>query len=240
VAVVRKFTFDNDFDRPARPAAKPEPVKVEEAPPPPPAPTFSEEEMAAAVAEARKAARAEGLAEGLAKGKADAAAAAEKQIAGGLNAIAQHFAAIAREAEQCSSAVSTTAVEVALAMTRRLFPELARRHGLGEIEGLLERALDMLKTEPRFTVRLAAEQRDALVERIDALASQRGFEGRIVVTGEAEMKLGDCRIEWSQGGLIRSADEIWSGIEAAMAQALAPAAAAGVTTEAAASGPAAD
>ena len=76
MAAIRKFTFDNDFDRPAKPVpAKPE--VVAEPPPPPPPPTFSEAEMAAAVAAARKAAHAEGVAQGRAETVADA----EKRIA---------------------------------------------------------------------------------------------------------------------------------------------------------------
>jgi len=217
VTVIRKFTFDNDFDRP-RPAPKPEPtpVVVEAPPPPPPPPMFSEEELAASVAEAKRA----GLAEGTAKGRAEATAQIEKQTANALQAIGNHFAAIDREVQATAGTVSETVVELSLAMTRRLFPELARRHGLAEIESLLERCLDMLKVEPRFTVRVAADQREALVERIDALAGQRGFEGRVMVVADDALKAGDCRIEWAQGGMIRSAADIWKGIEAAMEQAL--------------------
>ena len=217
MTVIRKFTFDNDFDRP-KPAPKPEPepVVVEAPPPPPPPPMFSEEELAASVAEARKS----GLAEGTAKGRAEATAQIEKQTANALQAIGNHFAAIDREVQASAGALSETAVELSLAMTRRLFPELARRHGLAEIEGLLGRSLDMLKTEPRFTVRVASDQREALVERIDALAGQRGFEGRVMVVADDALKAGDCRIEWAQGGMIRSAADIWKGIEAAMEQAL--------------------
>ena len=41
-----------------------------------------------------------------------------------------------------------------------------------------------------------------------------------MVAADESLKAGDCRIEWSQGGMIRSADEIWKAIEAAMEQAL--------------------
>ena len=88
MAAIRKFTFDNDFDRPAKPvAAKPEVVAE---PPPPPPPSFSEAEMAEAVAAARKTA----LAEGIAQGRAEAAAETERKIAAGLNAIGNHLGAI--------------------------------------------------------------------------------------------------------------------------------------------------
>lgn len=218
MAVVRKFTFDNDFDAPKPAAAKPEPEAMveEELPPPPPAPTFSEEELAAAVAEAKKTA----LAEGLAKGKADATAQNERQTAAALNAIAQHFAKIDGEVQTVAGQLSEATLELSVAMVRRLFPEFARQHGLEEVKELLGRCLDQLRTEPRFTVKVAADQVETLNGEVEALAQSRGFEGRIVVAAEESLKPGDCRIEWSQGGMIRSADEIWKAIEAAMEQAL--------------------
>jgi flagellar assembly protein FliH len=219
VAAIRKFTFDNDFDAPKAAAVKPAPeVLVEEElpPPPPPAPTFSEEELAAAVAEAKKSA----LAEGLAKGKADATAQTEKQTASALNAIAQHFAKIDGEVQAVAGQLSEATLELSLAMVRRLFPEFARQHGLEEVKELLGRCLDQLRTEPRFTVKVAADQAETLKGEVEALAQSRGFEGRVVVAAEEGLKPGDCRIEWSQGGMIRSADEIWKAIEAAMEQAL--------------------
>src|SRR5688500_8837028 len=128
VAVVRKFTFDNDFDAPRVVAPKMAPEVAEEdlPPPPPPPPSFSEEELEAAVAEARKAA----LAEGQAKGKADANAQTERQTATALNAIAGHFAKIEGEVQAAVGEMREATVEVSLAMVRRLFPEFARQHGL--------------------------------------------------------------------------------------------------------------
>jgi flagellar assembly protein FliH len=217
VAVVRKFTFDNDFDAPRlMPKAAPEVVVEDLPPPPPPAPTFSEEELATAVAEARKTA----LAEGQAKGKAEATALTERQTATALNAIAGHFAKVDSEVQTAVGQLGETTVELSLAMVRRLFPEFARKHGLEEVKELLGRCLDTLRTEPRFTVRVVGAQAELLRGEVDGLARSRGFEGRIAVTADESLKPGDCQIEWSQGGMIRSADEIWKAIEAAMEQAL--------------------
>jgi flagellar assembly protein FliH len=217
VAVVRKFTFDNDFDAPrAAPKPAPEVVVEDLPPPPPPAPTFSEAELEAAVAEARKAA----LAEGQSKGKADATAQTERQTAAALTAIGTQFAKIDGEVQAAVGELRETTVEISLAMVRRLFPEFARQHGLEEVKELLGRCLDTLRTEPRFTVKVASGQAETLKGEVEALAQSRGFEGRIVVAADEGLKPGDCRIEWSQGGMIRSADEIWKAIEAAMEQAL--------------------
>ena len=219
MAVVRKFTFDNDFDAPraqAPKAAAAVVIEEELPPPPPPAPTFSEEELEAAVNEARKTA----LAEGQAKGKADATAQTERQLSTALTTIGQHFAKVDAEVKTAAEQIRETSLELSLAMVRRLFPEFARQHGLEEVKELLGRCLDNLRTEPRFTVKVASGLAEALKQEIEALAQSRGFEGRVLVAAEESLKPGDCRIEWSQGGMIRSADEIWRAIEAAMEQAL--------------------
>ena len=40
-------------------------------------------------------------------------------------------------------------------------------------------------------------------QRLGEIARTRGFEGRLVVLAEPDIALGDCRIEWADGGVIR-------------------------------------
>ena len=54
------------------------------------------------------------------------------------------------------------------------------------------------------------------VARCDGRARTRGFEGRLVVMGENELAVGDCRIEWADGGLVRDS----AATEAAITQAV--------------------
>jgi flagellar assembly protein FliH len=214
VVAIRKFTFDNDFDRPAKSAAKPE-VVVE--PPPPPPPTFSEAEMADAVAAARKTAHAEGVVQGRAETVADT----EKRIAAGLSAIGSHLGAIDGNVRAVVDGLTQNAVELSVAIAKQLFPALLQRGVAGEVEALLVKCLETLRSEPWFTIRVPAEQVDELVERVQTVGNSRGYEGRLAVVGDETLKLGDCRIEWAQGGMIRDREQIWSGIEAAVEQALA-------------------
>jgi flagellar assembly protein FliH len=215
VAAIRKFTFDNDFDRPAKPAsAKPDVVAE---PPAPPPPTFSEAELAEAVAAARKAA----LAEGIAKGRAETVADTERRIVAGLGAIGSHLGAIDSQVRAVADGLTENTVELSLAIARQLFPELLRRGGAGEIEALLVQCLARLRTEPYFTIRVPVEQVDELGERVQAVAGRQGYEGRLTVFGDESLKPGDCRIEWAQGGMIRDRQQIWSAIEAAIGDALA-------------------
>ena len=38
--------------------------------------------------------------------------------------------------------------------------------------------------------------------RIELLAAQAGFEGRLVILAEPAIATGDCRIEWADGGVV--------------------------------------
>src|SRR5581483_2862125 len=111
--------------------------------------------------------------------------------AGSLGTIANHLEAISRDVQATLAGINGTAVELSLGMVRRLFPELARRNGLGEIEGLLMRCIETLNREPRFAVRVATTQIDELRPRIEEIATSRGFEGRIAVIGDDAIKAGD-------------------------------------------------
>ena len=52
----------------------------------------------------------------------------------------------------------------------------------------------------------------ALKEKLDELAHESGYEGRIVATPETGMKGGDCRIEWRGGGAERSMNHLEEAI----------------------------
>lgn len=229
MAVVRKFLFDNDFGAaPQSPApGRTQPPKggntaalgkalsrsdLSRAEPPhpaaPEAPVFSEAEMQGACDMARR----QGEEAGAARGRAEAVAAFDKQMAAALNTIAQQIAAIgqamAREAE-----VAGKSVDLALAIVRKLFPALAARDGIAEIEAILVQCLSSLKQEPRLVVYVNAGQLDALQARIGDLAATSGFEGRVVLIGDEKMAESDCRVEWADGGVERDSAQIQRAIE---------------------------
>ncbi|WP_374652609.1 hypothetical protein [Dongia sp.] len=222
---VRKFLFENDFDAapvPARSAvrkAKTEtpPAEPPPPPPPPPEPTFSEAELAAAVAEAK----AKALKEGQAKGKADAQAQIEAQIASALGNIGKEVAAMVANTARDRAAILGEAAGLALAMTRKMLPELTRRGGLAEIEATIARCLVDQRREKRLNIRVPAELLPALMGKIEAMAVEKHFEGRANLIGDAGLDGASCQIEWADGGLERQADAIWRDVSAALDRCLA-------------------
>jgi flagellar assembly protein FliH len=180
---------------------------------PPPAPTFSEEELAAA--------RQEAQAQGRAAGEAMAKASIEQDAAAALAMLAGALPDLARRVDDGLARNARLMLETSVAGLRRVMPELGRRGGLAEIEGLLQQTVAQLKDESRIMVRLNDRVLDGLRARLEKVAQAAGFEGRFVLLADEEIAVGDCRIEWADGGVERVATRIWADVEAAVERALA-------------------
>ncbi len=51
-------------------------------------------------------------------------------------------------------------------------------------------------------VRINEALYEATHERIERMAAQSGFQGRLVILAEPEIAGGDCKIEWADGGVV--------------------------------------
>jgi flagellar assembly protein FliH len=98
--------------------------------------------------------------------------------------------------------METEAVDVAIAVARKLCGELVAAEPLGEIIGLVKDCFSHLVSTPHLVVRINDQLYEGAHERIERLAKQSGFEGRLVILAEPEVATGDCRIEWADGGVV--------------------------------------
>lgn len=225
---VRKFLFENDFDAgsamPARNVVRKKaeaPLEPPPPPPPPPEPTFTESELAAAVAEAKAAALKEGRSKGKADAQAELAAQIESQIAKALSGIGNQVATMVASLSLDRAALLSEAAGLALAMTRRILPELTRRGGLAEVEATIERCLIDQRREKRLNIRVPVDLLPALQAKIADLAAEKHFEGRTNLIGDPALTGASCQVEWADGGLERHGDAIWRDVAAALDRCLA-------------------
>jgi flagellar assembly protein FliH len=153
----------------------------------------------AALAEAEAKAYRNGVEAAEAKAQADAqrrTAAALEQIAAGLDRMRDGLRAIEVKLEAES-------VEVALAVARKLAPELIAREPLAEIGALATECFAQLVATPHVVVRVSDSLYAQARERLDAIAQAHGFAGRLVVLADPTIAPADCRIEWADGGIVR-------------------------------------
>lgn len=145
-----------------------------------------------------------GYRKGFAAAEAKAKAEADRQMPAALAAVAGALEALRRHAAALEARLETEAVEVAVAVARKLAPALIAREPLAEISALVADAFRHLVSAPHVVVRLEDALFAAAQPLIAELARARGFEGRLIVLADPEIAPGDCRIEWADGGTTRN------------------------------------
>jgi flagellar assembly protein FliH len=180
MAAPAKFLFDLDFSSPS-----------------------SRGDTANAADVARKVAEAEarGSRNGYAAGQADAANETVRRNAIALEAIAHSIGNIAAQLGRAEARIETEAVNVALAVAQKLCAELTSREPLAELTALMADCLRHLVSTPHLVVRVNDALYDDARSRIETLAKQSGFEGRLVILSDPDIQGGDCKLEWADGGV---------------------------------------
>jgi flagellar assembly protein FliH len=162
-------------------------------------PTVTLAEHATKLADAEGSARQRGYAEG----QRDAEVKIGRRIASTLERIATGIEAAAGALKAIEARLECEAVEVAVAVARKLAPSLIEREPFAEISALASGCFRELVAAPHIVVRVNEGLYAAAREKIDDIARAHAFAGRLVVLGEPNIAAGDCRIEWADGGVHR-------------------------------------
>ena len=182
MAAPAKFMFDMDFAAPDR----------------------MRERLATPAEIAQKVAAAEARAyrDGYDAAQREARAESDRRTALALEEINITIQAIATRFAGIETRMETEAVDVAVAVARKLCNDLIAAEPLGEIMALVRDCFSHLVSTPHLVIRINDSLYEAAHERIERLAKQNGFEGRLVILAEPEIDTGDCRIEWADGGVV--------------------------------------
>jgi flagellar biosynthesis/type III secretory pathway protein FliH len=204
----RRYQFDRDFDALSETVIYAKMDALDPEPAPAPAPLaigHSDEELAAACAEAREAGRRAALAE--------AAASEAARSAASLTAIERQLQAAADASRQGNDEVLAAATAIAVALCRKFLARSWRAAADEEISQLLAALLPRIADEPRLTVRVAPEQAEAIAAQLAGVAAAAGFAGTLTVLPDCAVPGGDCHLDWNNGGLIRSQDRLWAEVD---------------------------
>ena len=199
MSMSEKYLFETSFEAEdlgedaVRPARKPPPPK------------FGEEDLDRA--------RAEGHASGKEAGAQETLQSLEQQISQAMSAISTQLGGLSQAQAESNERQGQESLKVALTVVRKIFPGLAGKHGLAEIESVVCDCVERLREEPRIVIRVADTLLDQIEARIGELMVRAGFEGKIVYLAQDGMNPGDVRIEWADGGAERDTEGLWRKIE---------------------------
>ncbi|MEQ8397717.1 hypothetical protein [Thalassobaculum sp.] len=212
----RPFTFDYSFDdgaderRKAEEDAKKRAAQEAKSNRPP---TFTQEQLEQAKVEAHAAGRQEGM--------DDAMAGIEQQIARTMDATFSRLPKVFEEHAAWTKAMEVDALRLAVALMRKLAPELSRNSELPEVERIIREAFGFLTEQPKVMIRVAPTLEEALRDKVALMASRVGYEGQVVLVGDPELPTDDCRVSWQAGAVERSLDDTWDQIDQIVGRALA-------------------
>jgi flagellar assembly protein FliH len=180
MAAPAKFLFDMDFSDKARERQA----------------TPSEIVQKIASAEARA------YRDGYEAAQREARAESERRTVLALEEIGIAIKGIAARFSGIEGRMETEAVDVAVAVARKLCSALIAAEPLGEVTGLVGDCFSQLVSTPHLVIRINDALYEAARDQIERLAKQSGFEGRLVILAEPGIDSGDCKIEWADGGVV--------------------------------------
>lgn len=165
---------------------------------------YSSEDIAAAKQEALEIARAE------LKGFE------EKRAADLLAEMSVKLTALAAVRAEDLQSATESAVDIAVAMCRKMLPTLSAQNALPEIESHIARTLAEVHGEARVVVRVSEDNVAALQSGIEGL--DNGFDGEIILVADDRLPATDCHVMWADGGSERDVQRTWSEIDKAIEQ----------------------
>jgi flagellar assembly protein FliH len=191
------------------------------------APVITPATFEAAVAAARE----EGHAAGYAEGQRAADAAIAARIAKCLEKLTSGIAGLVARTLQDRADIEATAVRLATTAAARLAPALMAREPTAELGALLRACLEGIRDVPHIAIRVSEDLVEPMRTEFEKAAAEAGFAGRVVILGEPEIAIGDGRIEWADGGIVRDTDKTLQTIESLVGTYVRSTASPGLTAE---------
>ncbi len=162
-------------------------------------------------------AEARGHAQGLVEGRRKAAAEADAQLAAAIRHLADAAVQLLAGLDAYQGRLEEEALAFGTALGRKLAGRAVAAQPLEAITEAARASFQHLRGVPHLVVRVNQALVEAVEARVQRIARERGYEGRLVVIGEPEIAPSDGRIEWADGGVVREQARIEAAVDGALA-----------------------
>jgi flagellar assembly protein FliH len=166
-------------------------------------------------------AKEQGLAQGRSEGVRDTQAQQEARIVELLQKTLAHAEKLVKDEDRREVEKSADTVRLVMKIVHRLLPGFAKRQSLAEIENVITQSIETRRDEPRIAVTVPSAHLEALRPRMDALAAEKGYGGKVILIADDNLAGTDCRVEWADGGAERLYERLFSQVENELTKAVA-------------------
>jgi flagellar assembly protein FliH len=196
--------------------------KEEVPPPPPPPPSYSEEELAAAKQEAYKQGFEAGVGEGRAQAESEQAA-VDRVLTERTAQFTSAVAPLLADYKQFVLQMRQDMPRVAQVIAQKVAGPALDQNAQTVIENVALTCCQTMLSEPKLLITVHAQLAATLEKKLKDLAAQMQAATDIMVAGNEQMPQSDCRIEWKNGQLERSTEQLWAQVERVIADMVASA-----------------
>ena len=152
-------------------------------------------------------------AETYAAGEASTTARASESAAEALTHLANQAQMIVQRLDHEAHTVKEFASQLALLTAQTLSQKALEQYSTSEIEAIVEECLQTMPHLPQIIITVAEGYYDVLEPQIQDLVAQHHFTGRVKIATDNNIAVGDCRIEWPNGGLVRDINDMTTQIQ---------------------------
>ncbi|MDB5589834.1 flagellar assembly protein FliH, partial [Enterovirga sp.] len=166
-----------------------------------------------------EAAERDAFARGLAAGREEAADETARRLADATERLANGIVLALDDVDRRTAAIEEDALGFFDALARKLAGRAIATEPLAAVQEAAAEAFRHLRGVPHLAVRVNEGLVDDVEARLRAMARERGFEGRVIVLGEADLLPGDARLDWADGCVSGDRARLEAAADAVLARA---------------------
>lgn len=154
------------------------------------------------------AARTQGFIQGREDGLAEASAQFNSESKATFDKIGNGLAKLmAGQAKTATDAIEQ-AENYALLIAQKIAKAALMQHPTLQVKALIDDCLSHINLMPHLVVRVNESMSQMIQTELQPIIAEKGFEGKLIIMGEENIALGDCAIEWADGGVAHNTQEI--------------------------------
>lgn len=166
------------------------------------------------LAQRLEAARQEGHAQGVQAGTQSAEAQANRAFQAAAESLANQSVQLLQAMDRTHRDALGQAARIGQTIGKKLASHLLERYPQAELEALIADSMAALEDAPHHVIRCHPDLAEPIKSIAQAHVDTSGFNGRLLILGEPDIALGDGRIKWADGGLVRDSAAIAEEIDA--------------------------
>lgn len=110
-------------------------------------------------------------------------------------------------------AAAEDAAKIALSAAKKTTGDAFASSAKQGIEDAVRKCIDLAIKDPEINICVNSSLAEEMTKKIESIAAEKNFSGKVVVRQSDSLKPGDCTLEWKDGGAVLDNESKWKKIE---------------------------